>query len=249
MIANQPLVALYTMILSFSLTPALSWALGENVSFQSTSMEGDTRLITYQYGFNGKRVLHDDDGQASLITLLTLIKQDYFKQSGSYTPPTGAEVFKNWKTYRSAVVANLSRLEEKYNRYGVCNHENSQIRGVCSRLGNLKEKLRQNSVSFNDVFELSNFLQSLESIGITHTYQVDRYNPDGEKLPDQENRAASYMLSTGNLHVWLPDQMSSSRCRDYHSAEDNFVAQLGGGHQLNQPNQTSPGHRGTRVNN
>ena len=237
------------ILLGFFLTPALAWGLGTGISYQTASMEGETRLITYNYGFNGKRVLHDDDGQASLIVLLTLMKQDYFRQGPAYSSPPAGETFKSWATYRGSVVANLTRLENYYNQHGLCSHEDPRIAGSCRNIKKLKTKLSQQSVQFSDIFELSGFLQNLKEIGLVHTYHVDRYDSEGKKLPNQEKAPADYMLETDNLHVWLPDQESSAKCRDYHASKGpRFVTQLGGG-LAGQPGKSTRGNsRGAKAN-
>ena len=184
------------VILCFFLVPTLSWALGTDISFKSVSMQGNTRLITYEYGSLGKRVLHDDTGRASLVALLTLIKQDYFKQK----PSSDSKNFKNWKKYKPVVIANLSRMEAAYRPFceGLPMFEE-----ICQAIKMLKTNLNRNSVNFNDVFQLSNLLRNMEeSLGFGETHRIDRYNPDGTKL-DQQEEKASYMFSTKNLKVWL----------------------------------------------
>ena len=232
--------------LSLLLTPTLGWALGMSISFQSASMQGDTRSITYNYGFNGKRVLHDNDGQASLVALLALMKQDYFEQKRSHEGPMGSVDFKNWKAYRSAVVGNLSRMEKYYTDQDFCNHQEAVVRRACSDIKQLKKTLTQGSVPFSAIFSLSGFLSSLESIGLRHTYQVDRYDQNGNKLPSSRENAPHFW-STDNLHVWLPDEESGARCKDYYSSESHFVAQLTGG-PSSQPT-ARPASQRTRANN
>ncbi len=232
------------VILYFFLVPTLGWALGTSISFQSASIQENTRLITYEYGNLGKRVLHDTDGQASLVALLALMKQEYFRQK----PASDSETFKNWKQYRPAVTANLSRLHRYYKSLGFCDFEvnpdtadfedlfKSQFKSICEAAGILKRKLNKNSVRFSDVFELSNYLRNVEEhIGLAHTYPIDRYNPDGTKRDQREDKA-SYMFSTKNLNVWLPDQESVARCKDHHVAENNsVVAQLAQGVHIPLP--------------
>ena len=208
------------VILCFFLLPIPGWTLGTNISFKSASMQGNTRMITYEYGNLGKRVLYDTDGQASLIALLGLMKQDYFDQK----PSSEKENFENWKTYRAAVVTNLTRMKAFY-EHNVCNY-GVFFADLCPTIQYLMGKLDQDTVQFIDITHLSNFLRNMEgALDLKHRYQIDRYKPDGTKRDRQEN-LASHMFSTENLNVWLPDQESTARCKDGHSSENGFVAQL-----------------------
>ena len=229
-------IAFMIMILTF--VGSNAFALGQNISFQGVTNQNGVALIEYRYGFAGRRVIYDDDGQASLVALLAVLKAKYFEDQS----PSGSMNVTGWSElgYESAFRAASGRLIGFYQEAGVCNHSNTSISGICTELNRLRRVLSQNSVTYQDVFQLSDFIQSLSGAGIQHSYDVDRYDSEDEPISRPEKRNADYFFGTDNLTVYLPDRESGARCKDAFSQQQGFLGQLAAANGT----QGSPSHGG-----
>jgi hypothetical protein len=119
------------------------------------------------------------------------------------------------------------RLLSAYGTAGVCDHPAPQISGICEQLNTFQSEFSgAQSMSFSRLEDLSTLLRSLPETGLTHTYEVDRWDHEGTPLSKPERNAASYFLETDNLSVWLPGQVDRGRCRDRLVAGESFLSSV-----------------------
>lgn len=224
----RPTKVLKSFVLFFSLifTSSEVVALGNTIEFVGARLEGNAVQLEYQYGFGGRRVLHDDDGQATLTALVALVKGH---QIEDVTRQTGETNLAEWPQYRPAFQTGLRRLLAAYNseNAGVCTHPAPQISAICDQLNTFLEEFNgAQSMSYERLGEFSDFIRSLPETGLVHTYEVDRWDSNGDSLSRPDRNAASYFFETDNLNVWLPGQVDHGRCRDRFVAGDNFLSSL-----------------------
>lgn len=192
------------------------------MTFNSVTKGSDGVVkISYNHGSAGERVMHDDDGYASSIALLSILKSKYLAANS----PKAEVTVEGWKAegFREGFMRSLQKLLTFYEENGVCSADKSK-QLLCEELVvlYLKIKKKQGDVNYGQVFEISNILRKIDSSDLHHQYKVD-YVKEGKT---ETGKSPTYMLSTDNLDNWLPAMEITSRCGDAFLKKESFVNSL-----------------------